>query len=279
MRILFVTLFLLLFPGPSPIRGEDNLLLSVVPVLAVRAENVPTPAPRWWRPRPGTSWQWQLSGPVDTSIDVHMYDIDLFDSPTSLIDRLHRDGRVVICSFSAGSLEQWRPDRDRYPEIILGLPLDGWPEERWVDIRRLDILGPILEHRLDLAVSKGCDGVEPDNVDGFTHQSGFPLRAEDQRAFNRWLAAQAHRRGLSVGLKNDLSQVAELAEDFDWALNEECFAHDECDRLLPFLRQDKAVFGVEYEGRPEDFCPRANRMNMDWLKKNLSLDAWRVPCR
>ena len=133
--------------------------------------------------------------------------------------------------------------------------------------------------RLDLAVSKGCDGVEPDNVDGYANDSGFPLTGDDQLRYNRWLARQAHQRGLSVGLKNDLGQVADLVDDFDWALNEQCFQYDECDQLLLFFAKNKAVFGVEYQGRPEDFCPRANSMNFDWLKKKIDLDAWRISCR
>ena len=33
-----------------------------------------------WRPQPGTSWQWQLTDSINTSIDVEMYDIDLEDA-------------------------------------------------------------------------------------------------------------------------------------------------------------------------------------------------------
>jgi hypothetical protein len=36
---------------------------------------------------------------------------------------------------------------------------------------------------------------------------------------------------------------------------------------------------VEYELQPEDFCPQANAMNFDFLKKHFQLDAWRVACR
>ena len=50
--------------------------------------------PDWWRPAPGTSWQWQLTGAIDTSIDVEMYDIDLFDTPTATIDAAARRGRT-----------------------------------------------------------------------------------------------------------------------------------------------------------------------------------------
>ncbi len=232
-----------------------------------------------WKPSPGTSWQWQLTGTINTSFDVDMYDIDLFESSQSLIDQLHNDGRIVICYFSAGSWENWRPDAGQYPESLKGKVLEGWPDEKWLDIRQLDVLGPLIETRLDMAVNKGCDGVEPDNVDAYTNDSGFPLTAADQITFNTWLSGQAHSRNLSVGLKNDIDQVTSLVDDFDWALNEQCFQYNECDTLVPFVQAGKAVFGVEYDLQISEFCPEANAMNFDWLKKNLDLDAPRQSCR
>lgn len=231
-----------------------------------------------WRPPPGTSWQWQLTDPIDTTVDVEMYDIDLFDVPGGTISDLKAAGRVVICYFSAGSWEDWRPDAGSYPAVVLGNTLDGWPGEKWVDIRRLDLLGPILELRLDLARSKGCTGVEPDNVDGYQNNSGFPLVADDQLIFNTWLAVQAHNRGLSVGLKNDLDQIQELEPAFDWALNEQCYQYSECELLQPFIDAGKAVFGVEYSGNEVVFCPYFNALDYSWLKKDLGLDAWRIDC-
>ncbi len=251
------------------------------PAAAENPAPVTPPAARAgvWQPAPGTSWQWQLTGSIDTSFDVDMYDVDLFDAPQSAIDQLHADGRVVICYFSAGSWEEWRPDAGAFPPSVLGNPLDGWPGEKWLDIRQLAILGPIMSARLDVAVAKACDGVEPDNLDGYANDSGFPLTAQDQLNYNTWLAAEAHQRGLSIGLKNDLAQIEDLVPHFDWALNEQCFEYEECDVLLPFIQAGKAVFGVEYEGDPDIFCPQANAMNLDWLMKNLDLDAWRLSCR
>ena len=56
-----------------------------------------------------------------------------------------------------------------------------------------------MQARLDLAVSKGCVGVEPDNVDGYQNSSGFPLTAADQLAYNRFLAGEARARGGAAG--------------------------------------------------------------------------------
>jgi len=250
---------------------------SVLPI--VSRDVSPTQPAGWWQPAPDTSWQWQLSGTIDTSFNVAMYDIDLFEAPQGTIDSLHADGRVVICYFSAGSWEDWRPDAADFPAEVIGDPLEGWPGEKWLDIRRLDLLGTLMQARLDLAVQKGCDGVEPDNVDGYANQTGFQLSYADQITYNTWLAEQAHQRGLSIGLKNDLDQIGDLLPLFDWALNEECFTYNECELLLPFIESNKAVFGVEYELEAADFCPQANTMHFSFLKKNWELDAWQVDCR
>ncbi len=116
-------------------------------------------------------------------------------------------------------------------------------------------------------------------MDGYSNHSGFPLTYADQIAYNSWMASEAHDRNLSVGLKNGLEQVADLLALYDWELNEQCFQFEECNLLQPFVAAGKAVFGVEYSGATDSFCPQANAMRFDWLKKNLNLDAWRQSCR
>lgn len=213
-----------------------------------------------------------MTGTVDTSFDVDMYDIDLFDTPTATINKLKQMGRVVICYFSGGSWEDWRDDADDFPAAVRGNTLSGWPDEKWLDIRSSTIK-PLMEARLDVAVSKGCDGVEPDNMDGYTHSTGFGITPANQIAYNKWMAGAAHARGLSVGLKNDVDQVGSLVGDYDWALNEQCFQYSECSKLDPFVAAGKAVFGVEYQGTPATFCPQLNKRQFSWLKKDLDVKA------
>ena len=237
------------------------------------------PAPAIWKPKLETSWQWQLTTPVDLGVEAEMYDIDLFDNSASVVEALHARGRKVVCYVSVGTFEPFRSDAARFPAAVKGKPLEDFPNERWLDIRRWDLLGPIIEARLDLCKSKGFDGVEPDNVDGFENDSGFPLAPADQIVFNERVAAAAHARGLSVGLKNDVEQARELAPSFDWALNEQCFQYRECGNLNWFTQAGKAVFQVEYELTPEKFCPQANTLNFNSLRKNYDLDNYRVACR
>ena len=231
-----------------------------------------------WIPSLETSWQWQLDGTVDQSYDVDMYDIDMFDNDAGVVASLHEQNRKVVCYMSVGSWEEWRPDAAEFPESVLGKPLEDWPGERWLDIRRLDILGPIITARMDLCQEKGFDGLEPDNIDGYVNDTGFPLTYQDQVNYNLFLANEAHARGLSIGLKNDLDQVEDLVEYFDWALNEQCFQYRECDKLLPFISAGKAVFQVEYYLPRFLFCPQANKMSFNAMKKHMRLDACRKPC-
>lgn len=241
--------------------------------------SAPSDARGVWAARPGTTWQWQLHGTIDTSFDVQMYDVDLFEAPQAIIDGLHGAGRTVVCYFSAGSREDWRPDAAMFPAGSFGRGLDGWPGETWLDTRS-DAVRAIMKDRLDRAVAKRCDGVEPDNVDGYANNPGFPLTAATQLDYNRFLAREAHARGLSVGLKNDLEQVAALVPDFDWALNEECVKYDECDLLVPFVKAGKAVFHVEYgaETLAQSVCPKTKPLGFSTLIKKVGLDAWRVAC-
>ncbi|MFD4570921.1 endo alpha-1,4 polygalactosaminidase [Streptomyces sp. NPDC058417] len=230
-----------------------------------------------WKPRPGLAWQWQLDGKVDPSADVPVYDIDGFENTAADVARLHRDGRKVICYVNVGAWEDFRPDKDAFPRAVLGGP-NGWDGERWLDIRRISVLRPIMERRFDMCRDKGFDAVEPDLMEAYGNRTGFPLTARDQLRYNRMIASIAHERGLAVGLKNDLPQIPELVGDFDFAVNEECAQFDECHLLTPFIEAGKAVFHVEYTEPAASFCPRSRKLGLSSMVKNLDLDAWRRPC-
>ena len=235
-------------------------------------------AASWWAPAPNATLQIQFSGlPVDQAVPANVYDIDAFDTAASTVASLHAKGRRVVCYVDAGTWENGRPDAARYPAAVKGKS-NGWPGEKWLDIRRLGVLGPILRARMDTCAAKGFDGVELDNVDGYANTTGFKLKASDQLTFNRWLAAEAHERGLGVGLKNDLDQIPQLVSSFDFAIDEECFDYKECDLLAPFVRAGKPAFVVEYALSTASFCSKARALGLTAMRKHLSLDAWRQPC-
>jgi hypothetical protein len=263
-------------PDPEPDPGEHT---------GTTGEHTGTPTSSTvWSPPLGTTWQWQLSGNADLTLPVEVYDLDLFDTPQRDLDTLHADGKHVICYFSAGSIENWRSDADQFPEVAIGRALEGWAGERWLDVRDPTVR-TVLAARLDLAVDKACDAVEPDNVDGYENNTGFDLDRADQLDFLRFLSTEAHARGLSVGLKNSVGLVAELHPDFDWALNEECFAYDECDRLDPFRTDGKAIFHVEYVNREsqaaalrDQVCSDPAVSGFSTLVKTWDLDDFVLTC-
>ncbi len=281
-RLLPLLIFLLASCGISNL-VQDGPQSAIVPSTIIPTKNesskLPLAQANIHVPSLNTTWQIQYSGEIDTDLPVDVYNLDLFDTDAAVVTQLHDRGIFVMCYFSAGSFEDWRLDSKQFPPEILGNNMAGWPGEKWLDIRRIDLLAPIMEARLELAIEKGCDGVDPDNVNGYTNNTGFLLSNNNQLAFNIFLSNAAHERGLSIGLKNDLEQIPDLVSYFEWALNEECFSYDDCNLLLPFIEAGKPVFVIEYNITPEEFCSQANDMNFNALQKNLELDAFRFPCR
>ncbi len=239
-------------------------------------------APSWWKPAPGLSWQWDLSdSPAPLTHDADIYDIDLFDNDASVVDALHAQGRKAICYVNVGSWENWRPDAGDFPSSVLGKDYDGWAGEKWLDIRAIDALAPVIGARMDLCRQKGFDGLEPDNIDGYQNDTGFALTAADQLAYNQWLADQAHARRLSIGLKNDSDQVADLQPHFDWALTEDCFDQGWCADLSPFVAHGKAVLMCEYTDTGvvfADACQQAATLQFSAILKHRQLDDWLQSC-
>jgi len=251
--------------------------------------DVPTPVEyniSIYKPTIDTSWQWQLSGVLNSSYDVDVYDIDLFDTPIETIESLHEENRRVICYFSAGTFEDWREDRDYFPDEVLGNSLENWQGEMWLDIRSSQVR-EIMKNRLDLAKSKGCDGVEPDNIDGYENNTGFDLTAQDQLDYNIFIADEAHKRGLSVGLKNDFAQAEILEPFFDFSVSEECFKNGECNYLTPFIDANKSVFEAEYSEEyvtnsieREKMCQESNSLKFQTLVLPMELDdTFRYSCK
>lgn len=280
---------------PSTLRSPRSCvrrrLLVLVPLLLLAActsgpdpdedrpdDLSPAPAPgERWQPAPGVSWQWQLTGKLDTSVKAAVYDVDGFTTTKEQVAELKAAGRRTICYLSTGAWEDFRPDAGAFPQALRGEG-NGWEGERWLDIRRLAELEPLIAKRFDMCRDKGFDAVEPDNMDAYRNKSGFPLTAEDQLKYNRLIARLAHDRGLSAGLKNDLDQIPELVGVFDFAVNEQCAQYDECGRLTPFIAAGKAVFHVEYELPANRFCAGTRELKLSSLEKKYDLGAWRKAC-
>ncbi len=246
------------------------------------APTSPTLSIDWWHSTPGLTWQWQLSElPVDTTVEADVFDIDLMDNDPSVVADLHARGRKVICYISVGSWEDWRPDKDQFPPEVLGNDYEGWPGERWLDIRQMDKLAPIMRARLDLCKAKGFDAVEPDNMQIYDNDTGFPITYEDQLHYANWLADEAHSRGLAIGLKNTPDQVKDLLPYFDFAITEDCFDQGWCNQMIPFIQAGKPVFAAEYDDTGVDFdaaCTQAKDLSFSVILKHRNLNIFRIAC-
>jgi hypothetical protein len=253
-------------------------LIALTLSAAVQGLPPPLPCAGCYRPRATTSpWQIQLQGRIDTSVRARFVVIDA-DEPARTVRALHRRGRKVACYVNAGAWEDFRADRRSYPREVLGKEYEGFPEERWLDIRRIDLLAPILRARIDACRAKGFDGVDPDNLNGFENDTGFPLTAADQLRFNTWLANEVHARRLSAGLKNDGPQAGALAPYFDWAIVEECIEQRNCSEYAPFTRAGKPIFAIEYRKPTRRTCTVARRRTISVAFKTPALRAPRRTC-
>lgn len=239
--------------------------------------------PSRWHPRATTEpWQWQLQGPVDTSIDAAVYDVDGFETSARTVGELHRLGRKVVCYLDVGSWESYRPDKGEFPSSVIGRRYAGFPDERWLDIGRFHLFKRPLKRRFAMCARKGFDAVEPDNLAGWERENhtGFEITPAEQLRFNRWVSRQVHRRGMAVALKNDGRQVPQLIDAFDFAIVEQCFQYEECGYYSPFVREGKPVFEAEYEQAPGQYCEAALAIGFSAIHKSYGLFAkpWR-PCR
>ena len=276
-------------------RGAGAVVAVVVVVVSLVVTAPVAGAKSVWIPRQGLQWQYQLQGKLKTNLCAvptsggacvrpNVYDVDLYATNgvtlnTAAVAAIHAVGAHAVCYVDAGTWEDFRPDANAYPASVKGLS-NGWPGERWLDIRATSILLPIITARVAKCEAAGFDAVDFDNVDGYENKTGFPLTAAEQLTFDEDLAAIAHAQGLSVGLKNDLGQLGQLRGTFDFAINEQCAQYDECDAYDGWTAAGKAVVEVEYRTKPSRFCPGADAHRRDAIHKSLALRAkpWK-PCR
>jgi hypothetical protein len=258
-----------------------SLRLAVLAGLAL-ALGVPAVAsagtPGHWRPPAHLTWYWQLQGRIDNSHSVAAYDVDGFDTSTAEVARLHRLGRRVVCYIDVGTWENWRPDSARFPVSVRGRP-NGWPGERWLDVRQPVVRGLMARRFRQQCGGKGFDALEPDNIDEYQTNSGFPITAGDQLAYNEWLARQAHALGLAVVQKNDPDQTGKLEPYFDGVLAEQCSQYHECSAFTPYLSAGKPVLDAEYNLPRSGFCAPDRGLGIMAARYNLALDGRRYePC-
>jgi hypothetical protein len=245
-----------------------------------------------WQPTPGTTWNYELYEPLnDTATNnISVWGIDLFDNPATTIRGLQSNGAKVICYFSAGSYENWRPDKGNFTSSDMGSTLSGWPDEKWLNTSSPNVR-KIMRARLDLAEEKGCNGVDPDNMDGYDNSNGLGLTQADAVDYMTFLANEAHQRNISIGLKNAGTIIPNVIDFMQWSINEECVQYSECSTYAPFITQNKPVFHVEYPKGDNTnnniavsstvkskICDDSTASGFSTIIKNILLDAWVQTC-
>ncbi len=236
-----------------------------------------------WQPPARTSFSIILSvapAPNEIMTPAKAIDLDLFDTKASTVATLKQRGKKLICYLSAGSWENWRPDKNKFPPSVIGKPYDGWPGERWIDIRAQAVKN-IMKARMELCKQKGFHAVDADNVDSYQADTGFHLKRADAVAYLRFLAAEAHKRGLAFGLKNATELSNAVLPDMDFAVTEDCFDQGWCAASKNFIQANKPVFAIEYTDNGISFaafCQKAKQLGLSPLYKKRNLDTWERRC-
>jgi hypothetical protein len=235
-------------------------------------------AAAWWHPPAQLTFYWQLQGRLNTSVAAGVYDVDGFETSAGQVAALHAQGRHVVCYIDVGTAEKFRPDYMEFPASVLGRS-NGWPGEKWLDIRQLPIIEPIMMARFQMCREKGFDAVEPDNMEGAFNKTGFPITPAQQLTYNEWVAEEVHSLGMAVLQKNDGEQSAEQEPIFDGVLTEQCNEYSECSDFDPYLRAGKPVINAEYKLKTSRFCAADEAAGIIGARFNLALNGKRFePC-
>jgi uncharacterized protein (TIGR01370 family) len=239
----------------------------------------------------GDSFEWRLDN-IDSSaiLDAKVVDVDAFSTSKRTVTSLHIDGKVVIAYLSVGTMDIQREDASDFPPEILGKPYPDFPDERFIDIRQIDKIKPIITKRLDLIKEKGFDGIEPDNIDLYAwdedgkNATGFSIEQAENEKYIDFIIDEARKRGLSVGQKNATDLSEKYVNKFDWVLVESAFKLKFEDDVKIYPQKGKPVFAVEYtditteEEFLRDFCPKAKELKYTAILKDRDLTGFIRRC-
>lgn len=105
--------------------------------------------------------------------DAVVFDIDAFETDASTIAMLQSQGKIVICYFSAGTYEPYRSDSGSFLASDKGAALPDWPDEYWLKVTSSNVR-KIMTARIQMAASKGCNAIDPDNTGKCSIKRGIP---------------------------------------------------------------------------------------------------------
>ncbi len=227
-------------------------------------------------PAPGAQWDWQLSAPVTPPAGIAAFDTDPESITSAQMAALKNAGVYTICYVSVGTVENYRADAARFPASVVGKVHGDWPDEKFLDIRRIDVLLPIMRERFARCRAMGFDAIEADNIDAYANDSGFAISAADTVACAEALADAAHGPGPDIARKNVPELAGRLIGKLDFAIIGSCHQDGRCAQIRPCPRAGKPVFDAEYGDRATGFaaaCAPARQYGIPMIPKDRDLHA------
>ncbi|KAI0427156.1 glycoside hydrolase superfamily [Xylaria sp. FL1042] len=277
-------------PAGNPASSDSSSSSSTPSPSAASSSSSSSGSASITQPSIGTTWDYPLGFSLTTSNankSTIFYPVDLENTSADTIAALQGAGHTIVCYFSAGSVEDYRSDADEFPASAIGNTLDGWPDEKWLDTRDATVRS-IMAARIASAASKGCVGVDADNIDAYENDPGFDLTEDDAVDYVKYLAQTAHDAGLAYGLKNGGAIVDRVVDVAEWAINEQCAEYTECADWAPFVEAGKPVFHVEYTdsddatsvsaAQMQKACAADGQSGFSSIVKHNTLDNWVVYC-
>ncbi len=232
-------------------------------------------------PNVGAVWDLQYADDVKIRKGVLVYDLDPDNVTRRLISKLKARGIYTLCYVSVGTLENYRDDIADFPAIVVGKTYGDWPDEKFLDVRDLKTLLPLMKRRFQRCKDMGFDAVDPDNMDVYDNDSGFDLSPSDGVRYIKALARIAHGMGLEIGQKNVPALTPKLVNTLDFVVSESCFQDGWCHQVSPYISAGKPVFDVEYDDRPIRFgktCKAAQKMGISMVLKHRILSKYVRNC-
>ncbi len=255
-------------------------LMAIAPGTAL-SQPASVPAPARWVPAPDAKFDLQFSTPMQLQRQVDFMVLDLADALPDEITTVKNNGAAAVCYFNGGSIDVEDEDFDSVAPLVIGRKLETEPTARWLDLRNIDEIAPMIRGRLDRCRDKGFDAALIGNLENYLFRSGFPIGERQQIAFNRFIADEAHKRGLSIGLWNSRSQIAPLADSYDFILVSGCFEDGWCNETGAFIEMGKPAFVVEFAESSRgdvEFCSANQTFGTMGIIKRRILDGWLRLC-
>lgn len=137
-----------------------------------------------------------------------------------------------------------------------------------------------MRNRIRLAKRKGCDAIDPDNVDVATNDNGKNLTQTDAITFIKKIANESHRLRMAFGLKNAQDTLMQVINVTDFAVNEQCAQEEAgvegCASYGNFTKLGRPVYHIEYTNYTTNLATKdLNLCSSTPALANLTSDAIR----